>query len=404
MIDARKSPLNAGQYVDSYLPALDGVIMTVRNYARWLNQDHFPCYVATAKAPPGFTDSETYPIYRYQSLPLFSRPPYRFGIPALDRHFVAEGHNLMPDIVHAHTPFFAGAEARRLAHQRKIPLIATFHSKYYDDILAATGSAFLAEQAVRLIIDFFNHADHVWAVSKSTARTLRGYGYKKDFEVMPNGTDFAYPEDQEAALKQVNDFLKISADENIFLYVGQHIRQKNLIMLFQSLKLLADAGQRFRQVMVGDGNIKAELESRAKELEIADKVIFTGAISDRNLLSAIYLRATAFTFPSLYDNSPLVVKEAAMAACPAILIAGSNAAEDTVDGKNAYHCDNSAESLYRALARVMADPALCREIGRQAKTTLARPWREIIGIVARRYTEIITTYKPGPDKWYTRLS
>ena len=43
------SPL-VGQYIDSYLPTIDGVIMTVRNYARWLNQDHFPCYVATAKA------------------------------------------------------------------------------------------------------------------------------------------------------------------------------------------------------------------------------------------------------------------------------------------------------------------------------------------------------------------
>ena len=48
------------------------------------------------------------------------------------------------------------------------------------------------------------------------------------------------------------------------------------------------------------------------------------------------MRAIAFTFPSLYDNAPMVVREAAVMGTPAVLVAGSDAAEIIHDGANGF--------------------------------------------------------------------
>ena len=75
--------------------------------------------------------------------------------------------------------------ARHIARRRGIPLVATFHSKYYDDVLKATHSRLLAWLGVKYILSFYNSCDEVWAVNESTGQVLREYGYKGPMAVMP---------------------------------------------------------------------------------------------------------------------------------------------------------------------------------------------------------------------------
>ncbi|MBP1757351.1 MAG: glycosyl transferase group 1 [Firmicutes bacterium] len=389
-IDEDPAQLLVGQYIDTYLPAIDGVIITVKNYAHWLNLEHFPCYVATASAPHGYEDTEPYPIFRYASAPIAHRPPYRFGFPLLDLKFIHSVHDLAPQLVHTHSPFMAGREARRIARQQKIPLVATFHSKYYDDVLQSTGSKFLAEKAVQMIVRFYNHCDHVWTVNEGTAQTLRDYGYQKEIEIMPNGTDFLFPADPQAARETVEQKFGLLPEEKVMLYVGQHILQKNLPMLLEAAAAYAQSGGRFKLLMVGDGYARPDLETMARELGLGESVCFTGLIADRELLAAIFLRADLFLLPSIYDNAPLVIREAAAASCPSVLIAGSNAAKETQDEYNAYQCENTVESLSQAIQRAFSSDQQRHEIGRQANRTLVRTWQDVVSDVAERYQMILT--------------
>jgi glycosyltransferase involved in cell wall biosynthesis len=89
-------------------------------------------------------DTDPFKVIRYHSVPVPKRPPYRFGVPLLDWGYMTEQHQMYPDLVHAHSPFLAGREALRIAKSRNIPLVASFHSKYYDDILQVTNSRFLS--------------------------------------------------------------------------------------------------------------------------------------------------------------------------------------------------------------------------------------------------------------------
>jgi 1,2-diacylglycerol 3-alpha-glucosyltransferase len=382
-----------GQYIDSYLPTLDGVIMTVHNYARWLSQDHFPCYVATTTAPTGYTDNEPYQIIRYKSAPIRQRQAYRFGVPSLDRAFVASQQDLQPCLVHAHTPFTAAMEARRVARKLKIPLVASFHSKYYDDILQATKSRLLADAATALIVDFYNHCDHVWTVNEGTAQTLRDYGYKKGIEIMPNGSDFVFPADIPAARREVEQRFGLAPQDKLILFVGQQILQKNLPMLLEAAALYARTGEKFKLILVGDGYAREQLEEQARQRGLGGHVYFAGVESDRSRLSNLYLRADLFAFPSLYDNAPLVIREAAAAGCPSVLVAGSNAAENTRDGVDAFHCENDAESLYQTIRRALADDEQRLAVGRRASQSIGRPWRDVVYHVANRYQEIIAEYQ-----------
>lgn len=382
-----------GQYSETYLPVIDGVVMTVLNYARWLNEDHCQCYVATTKAGFDLQDTEPYQIIRYRSIPLLPRPPYRFGVPMLDQRFLSAQRQLCPGLVHAHSPFFAGMEAKRVARQRQIPLVASFHTKYYDDILQLGFSSQLAQTIVARIVSFYHHADAVWTVNQATADTLRDYGFRNEIEIMPNGTDMDDVINHESAHKQVDKRLGLNPGEKMMLYVGQHTLQKNLIMLLEAAHLYAKTHEPFRLVMVGDGYARASLINRAADLGLAECTIFTGVESDRSALSALYQRADLFVFPSLYDTSGLVIKEAAMARCPSILVEGSNVADGTVDGYNAYLCQNDAQSLCSGMHRALSDDDTRMAIGQMARETLAKPWREIVSGVALRYKEIIREYQ-----------
>ena len=385
-----------GQYIDTYLPAVDGVIMTVHNYALWLNRQGFLCYVAAAMAPPGYQEPASYPIIRYRSAPIAQRPPYRYGFPLLDSRFISATSDMMPGLVHAHSPFNAGLEARRMARRYKIPLVASFHSKYYDDVLQATKSKFLADIAVEHIVRFYHSADIVWTVSQGTAETLRSYGYQKAIEIMPNGTDLSMPSDISGARAMVEARYGLLPQDRVLLFVGQHILQKNLMLLLDAFALVARTDPQVMLLMVGEGYAKKQLQEYAVALGISRRVIFADVVRDRNVLTAIYLRADLFTFPSVYDNAPLVVREAASAGCPAVLISGSNAAEGTRDGVNAFLCEETAASLCQAIQRALRDDTLRHDVALKAAETLGRTWDDIIRDVGDRYCEIIREYQPKP--------
>jgi len=195
--------------------------------------------------------------------------------------------------------------ALKIARQKGIPLVATFHSKFYDDFKTVVKAAPIARLGVRQVIKFFQQADAVWTVSQGTAKTLRAYGYRGKVEVVYNGTDFIPPEDPEKRRLAINEQLGLAPDELVFLFVGQHIWQKNLRLLIQGLKLLHEEGVTYRMIFAGTGYAAEEMKELVKELGLAERVIFMGSILDRDLLKSLYTRADLFLFPSVYDNARL---------------------------------------------------------------------------------------------------
>lgn len=380
-----------GLFNDCFPPIMDGVAVTIQNYAYWLDRRGEEVCVVTPAAKSAPEVPVPYPVYRYVSVPIPRRKPYRIGIPCIDLPFHKQLGSVPFTLVHAHCPFTSGNLAMRLAHSRHIPIIATFHSKYRADFERAVHSKFIVDLMVKHIVSFYERADEVWIPQASVEETLREYGYKGKVEVVDNGNDFAgtYSDAERSVARKE---LGIADGTPLFLYVGQHTWEKNLGFLLRSVARLESVP--YRMFFVGTGYAADKLKEEAARLGIGGKVSFMGCITGRDILRKYYLAADLFLFPSLYDNAPLVVREAAALHTPSVLIEGSTAAAVVKDGVNGFLSGNSVEAFAGRVEQILRDRVRLEAVGRRASETLARSWEDIAGEVGDRYARLIKRFRP----------
>jgi glycosyltransferase involved in cell wall biosynthesis len=375
-----------GLFNESFPPVMDGVSLTVRNYACWLNRTMGNTYMITPSYP-GYTDTEEFPVLRYTSVPVPMRKPYRMGLPYFDACLHRRLRSIPFDLLHCHSPFSAGWYALRMARRRGIPVVATFHSKYRDDFMRAVHNPVIVKLMIRRIVDFYSSADEVWIPQPAVEETLREYGYKGCVTVMPNGTDFEKNDEIESVRQDARKMFGLDVCKPVFLFVGQMILEKNLPLIIETLGMLRDID--FTACFIGQGYAAGQLKSLAERQGIASQVHFTGAIYDRNLLKMYYAAADLFLFPSLYDNAPLVVREAAAMHTPSLLLEGSTAAEIICDGVNGFLTQNNKNAMAAKIRRIMSDPGSLRIAGSNASKSVAQSWESIIDTVRWRYETII---------------
>jgi len=375
-----------GIFNDSFPPIMDGVSLATQNYAYWLHQKNQPVCVITPKSP-NYSDNEPYPIYRYTSIPIIGRKPYRIGLPDIDFNFKTEIEQISFGLVHAHCPFSSGRLALSIANKQKIPFVATFHSKYRDDFEHSVYNKYIAKQMTNEIIRFFEKADEVWIPQASVEETIREYGFKGKVEIVDNGNDFATKSPigpiKEAARKE----LGIEENKIVFLFVGQHIWEKNTRLIVESLALIKDLP--FKMFFVGIGYAASDLKQLVDELGINDKVEFVGMISDRERIKQYYAAADLFLFPSIYDNAPLVIREAAAMHTPSILVKGSSSAENVTDNFNGFLVNNSVDSFAEKLRELTGSPERIELAGLNASQSIARSWESVTEEVLDRYKKLM---------------
>jgi 1,2-diacylglycerol 3-alpha-glucosyltransferase len=380
-----------GLFTDSFIPIMDGVTLTVKNYAYWLNRTLGPSSVITPQVP-FYTDHESFPVIRYLSLPTIVRPPYRIGLPEIDMKLQAELKKKEFSIIHAHSPFGAGLTALRTAKEKRIPIVATFHSKYRDDFNRILPIKPIVDDQIKRLIDFYYAVDHVWVPQESVAATLREYGYKGPYDVVENGIDLRVPSSIGPLRDKGAAHLDLPEGSLVGLYVGQHVLEKNLEFLVRCLPSIMEAVPEFRMIFVGQGYAKPQLQSLASELGIDGKTIFHDVVYDRDLIKAIYSRADIFLFPSIYDNAPLVVREAAAFRTPSILVRGATAAEVIRDGENGFLADENVDAFSGRIVSLLEDPRALEQAGFGAQRTLCRTWEDVVREVRDRYLAILSRW------------
>ncbi len=379
-----------GQFNECFPPIMDGVSLTVRNYAHILNRTMGDTYMVTPSFP-GYIDQEDFPVLRYTSMPIPMRKPYRMGMPWLDLNFHHQINHIPFDLLHCHSPFSAGRYALHIARKRGIPIVATFHSKYREDFLRAVHHPAVVRMMIRRVVDFYSAVDEVWIPQPAVESTLREYGFKGRVTVVGNGTDFIDGKSVDILRRDARKMLGQSVDKPIFLFVGQLILEKNLPLIIETLGNLRDLD--FTAYFVGQGYAAEQLKVLAEQQGIAEKIYFTGTIHDRQILKQYYAAADLFLFPSLYDNAPLVVREAAALQTPSLLVKGSTAAEVICDGVNGFLTENKKEVMAEKIRSIMVDQKLRQTVGVAASKTIAQPWEEIIDTVKQRYINIMQRKK-----------
>ena len=145
--------------------------------------------------------------------------------------------------------------------------------------------------------------------------------------------------------------------------------------------------------MAGKGPHEEEIKAKIKEFGFEDDAYIVGHILREDLLTGLYMLADLFVFPSLYDNGPMVVREAANAGTPSIVVRGSSAAEGIDDMVNGYYCEDDADSIAQVIRKALSDTKTLSRIGLQAKETIPVAWDDLIDDVLDRYQYLIDRHE-----------
>ncbi|MBO6015872.1 MAG: glycosyltransferase [Lachnospiraceae bacterium] len=379
---------------DSFPPVIDGVANVVMNYARIMTEQNMAeTIVGTPRYPDSDYDCYPYRVIPYRSFDTTSivsgyRAGNPFAVKAID-----EMTAFSPDIIHTHCPVSSTVMARILRNETQAPVIFTYHTKFDVDIARALKTRFLQKESLKTLVDNISACDEIWVVSRGAGENLRSIGYEGDYVVMPNGVDFAKGHVDTGAVMAVTKDYDLPKDVPVFLFVGRMMKYKGLPLILDALQILKESGMDFRMIFVGDGQDAPGMKQKAVENGVADKVIFTGAEHDRDVLRAWNTRADLFLFPSTYDTNGIVVREAAACGLASVLVKDSCAAEGITDGRNGYLIEETAQAMAARLMEICKDLSAVHQVGQNAMDEIYLSWDSAVKLAHERYGAVLEQKK-----------
>ena len=161
------------------------------------------------------------------------------------------------------------------------------------------------------------------------------------------------------------DFLRrefdIPAHAPVIGTIGRLTEQKGHTYWLDALKPVIAEFPDLRVFFIGNGELQESLEQQARQLGIAQNLIFTGYRTDAlKLLSGFDF----FVFPSLWEGFGLVILEA-MALKKAVIGSRISAIPESVgDGETGILVPaKDVDGLTQAMQKLLRDPALARSMG-----------------------------------------
>lgn len=222
------------------------------------------------------------------------------------------------DLVHVHDWLvaFVGATLKR---GYRVPLLSTIHATE-----RGRGRGELRSDQARAI-----HQVEWWLTFESW-RVIACSNYMRDeitdyfqcprdkIDVIPNGVDTTRFDRLEG--QDLTHFRSMYSlpQEKIVFSVGRVVYEKGLHVLIRAMPLVLDQEPWVKVVIAGKGPELEALRSLAWELNVGEKVLFSGFIADEDR-DRLFRIADCAVFPSLYEPFGIVALEAMAAKCPVVV-------------------------------------------------------------------------------------
>jgi glycosyltransferase involved in cell wall biosynthesis len=260
-----------------------------------------------------------------------------------------------PDLIHAHNVRVTGLArassqlARFTQPHRRPPLVTTYHGVPLEEI----------DAAARIL----RGADAVVCVSEGLREQLASAGVPEQLlSVIPNGVPDAEPLSA-GRRQQLDAELGLEQGVPVVSIVGRLVPQKEHGRFLRAVSATIERVPRSRFLVVGDGQLREELEQAAADLGLGSHLLFTGVRSDARELIA---RSDLIVFSSTWEGLSIAALEALAAGVPVVStdVAGMRELLASGAGLVVPHDD---EALATAIAELLLDPARRAEMGAEGR-------------------------------------
>jgi glycosyltransferase involved in cell wall biosynthesis len=203
--------------------------------------------------------------------------------------------------MHIAVPDLLGYRALRFGQRRKLPIVASYHTRY-ENYLTYYGLGALRGPVSAYLKWFYGSCRELYAPSASMVEILKAEGITTEIRLWSRGidTESFHPGKRSSAWRAKHG---IADDELVVCFISRLVREKNLATLVDVLEGLRRRNVRYRSVIVGDGPDRNVLEQKLPNS------IFTGFLVGDELVRA-YASSDIFLFPSETETFGNVTLEA----------------------------------------------------------------------------------------------
>jgi glycosyltransferase involved in cell wall biosynthesis len=301
-----------------------------------------------------------------------------------------------PAIVHTHTAK-AGSLARIAAAiynrtiGRKAPacIVHTYHGHVLDGYFGPRTERVVTWAERRLA----RLTDAIVAISPQIRSELLdqyGIGRPDQYRVIPLGFDLGpLAVIDDAARHVARKTLAISADAHIVSTVGRLTAIKQHWLFLETAQRIASRDPAARFLVVGDGELRTQLEERAQALGLAHQVRFLGWRTD---LPTIYAATDVLLLTSRNEGTPVALIESLSSATPAVST-DVGGIRDVIGDSEAGVMASAAnpETLAARVNELLADPSRRRAMGARGRAAMLARYGidRLIDDIERLYRELL---------------
>lgn len=141
--------------------------------------------------------------------------------------------------------------------------------------------------------------------------------------IVPNGIDLKRYKYDENIRKKIREELHIDENTIVCGHIGRFSKQKNHKFLIEIFKEYQNINSNSRLILVGDGQLRKQIEKQIKKQKLQESVMLLGKREDSENLYQVF---DLLLFPSLFEGMSLVTLEAQAEGLPILC-------SDTIDRK-----------------------------------------------------------------------
>ncbi len=166
---------------------------------------------------------------------------------------------------------------------------------------------------------------------------------------------------------ELRNQLQTDSSKAHFTYLGYLVPRKNVMLLLQSVKIVAEKRKDFVLDIIGDGISLDELKSFVDQHQLNDVVAFHG-FRQKNELPAFFAKSRGLLFQTDFDIWGLVLNEAMAAGVPCLASPNAGATYDLIEeGRNGFVVDfTDTELVAQKIEWLIDHPKEAAQMGQNA--------------------------------------